>query len=434
MKTYLCFVLTTLTLTFGPHASAQAAPPAHDRAVLVSEIDHVKQELIRRAGTPVTEDAAGAPTLKAVLAPRRLPGSPAQFRRIWHQPPICQGLTGQCWAFASTSFFESEIHRHSGREIKLSEMYTVYWEFVDKARHFVATRGKSRFTRGSEADATIRIWQRYGIVPATAYRGRPAGRDFFDDRKATAEMLEVLKNARNHADWNEDRIVAAIRAILDRHFGPPPTQVDVDGRKATPLEYLRDVVRLDLADYISVISLQQQDEYAFGALPVPDNWWDSDDYYNVPLVDFVRIIRAATDAGVSLCCTIDYTEPAFLPRQDIAVIPTFDIASAAIDDAARQLRFSNGSTTDDHLVHCVGACEIDGRRWYLIKDSETKPRNGHHGGYMFYDEDYLKLKALAILAPRDIVEKTLGRSVIKSTTSPIASVDVGVVAVVAQGP
>ena len=197
----------------------------------------------------------------------------------------------------------------------------------------------------------------------------------------------------------------------------------MDGQSLTPLEYLRDVVQLDLTGYVSVISLLREPAYAFTMLPVPDNWWNSQDYFNVPLADFVRVIRAATEAGQSLCCTIDYTEPGFLPRQDIAVIPTFDIASAAIDDAARQLRFGNGSTTDDHLVHCVGFHELDGRRWYLIKDSETQPRNGHHGGYMFYDEDYLRLKVLALLLPRDLVEKTFGRRLVKrATPSPAAPV------------
>ncbi|MBN1492430.1 MAG: peptidase C1, partial [Phycisphaerae bacterium] len=382
MSRSLGILTVTLMLAAGGHAIGQSMAPDRDRAVFVDDTDHVKEELMRRAGTPTEETASKPPVLKAVLAPRAIPTSPAVFRQAWHEKPISQDLTGQCWAFASTSFFESEIHRRSGRAIKLSEMYTVYWEFVDKARHFVATQGRSRFTRGSEADATIRVWHRYGIVPAAAYPGRPVGRDFFDDRLAFAEMLSALKETRERADWNEERVVADIRTILDRHFGPPPTRVEVDGQSLTPLEYLRDVVQLDLTGYVTLISLLQEPEYAFTALPVPDNWWNSQDYFNVPLADFVRVLRAATEAGPSLCCTIDRTEPGFLPRQDIAVIPTFDIASSSIDDAARQLRFSNGSTTDDHLVHCVGFYEGDGHRWYLIKDSETQPRNGHHGGYM----------------------------------------------------
>ena len=37
------------------------------------------------------------------------------------------------------------------------------------------------------------------------------------------------------------------------------------------------------------------------------------------------------------------------------------------------------------------------------------PRNGRHDGYMFYREDYIKLKAMTILLPRDVAEKVLRR-------------------------
>jgi len=74
------------------------------------------------------------------------PTGPGAFEtQAWHFPPTPQYLTGSCWSFSSTSFIESEIHRISGQEIKLSEMWTAYWEFVNKARGYVATRGESYF-------------------------------------------------------------------------------------------------------------------------------------------------------------------------------------------------------------------------------------------------------------------------------------------------
>ena len=56
------------------------------------------------------------------------PTGPEAFEtQSWHFPPTPQYLTGTCWSFSSTSFIESEIHRVSGQEIKLSEMWTAYW-------------------------------------------------------------------------------------------------------------------------------------------------------------------------------------------------------------------------------------------------------------------------------------------------------------------
>ena len=89
----------------------------------------------------------------------------------------------------------------------------------------------------------------------------------------------------------------------------------------------------------------------------------------------------------------------------------FVIYSEQIDKNARQFRFSNHSTTDDHGIHFVGYLEKDGRDWYLIKDSGSGLRNGRNVGYRFYDEDYVKLKIMNIMLPKDFAEKVLDRTI-----------------------
>ena len=98
-----------------------------------------------------------------------LPVSIDQFENQWHQPPLSQGNTGSCWCFCATSFFETEVQRLHGKKIKISEMYTVYWEFVEKARRYVKERGNSLFDHGSMGNAVIRIWEKYGAVPTKLY-------------------------------------------------------------------------------------------------------------------------------------------------------------------------------------------------------------------------------------------------------------------------
>ena len=63
----------------------------------------------------------------------KAPSAVSEFTSVWHFPPIRQGLSGMCWCFSTTSFLESEIYRLSKRRIKLSELHTVYWEYVEKA-------------------------------------------------------------------------------------------------------------------------------------------------------------------------------------------------------------------------------------------------------------------------------------------------------------
>jgi bleomycin hydrolase len=335
------------------------------------------------------------------------PASPGEFTSIWHTPPVSQGLSGMCWCFSATSYYESEMHRLSGRSIKLSELYTVYWEYVEKARRFVRERGASEFGEGSEANAVPRIWKQYGIVPADAYTGLRPGQRFHDHEALYEEMRGYLDSVKKEHAWNEEVVIATIRSILDHALGAPPSGVAVEGKTLTPKEYLAQVVRLHLDDYVEILSLLEKPYYQKVELEVPDNWWHSAEYYNVPLDVFMGIIRKVVRARQGVCIGGDTSEPGLFGEAGLAVVPTFDIPPAYIDDHARQFRFSNHTTADDHGIHVVGYTVKNGAEWYLIKDSGSGSRNNSHPGYYFYHEDYVKLKMLGFTVHRSLVEDVL---------------------------
>ena len=389
-----------------------------DPAAYVDDSDLVAMRLDAEASPPQRSRSKPKPTLKAMPANLDPPASPAEFRQSWHFKPVNQGRTGHCWCFGTTSLFESEIHRLTGREIKLSELHTVYWEYLEKARRFVREHGNSEFGRGSEPNGVIRIWKTYGVVPAKAYTGLLPGRTFHDDRPLCAEIRKHLESLRQKDSWDEESAMIAVRAILDKHLGPPPESFEWNGRTMTPQSFLRDVVKLNLDDYVSVLSLMNEPFNAWCEYKVPDNWWHAREYYNVCLDDFMRIINRAAADGQSMALGIDNTEPGMLYRKNVAFVPTFDIPEFSIDDAARQIRFNDGNTTDDHVVHLVGSCLRHRRPWYLIKDSDTGPLNGTQHGYMFFRDDYLRLKTLFIMLPRETVEKALGRSIGSPASAP----------------
>ena len=85
-----------------------------------------------------------------------------------------------------------------------------------------------------------------------------------------------------------------------------------------------------------------------------------------------------------------------------------NIPSEFIDEHARQFRFSNGTTTDDHAIHLIGyKIDDNGEWWFLIKDSGSGSRNGNFPGYYFYHEDYVKLKMMTFTIHKDAVKETL---------------------------
>ena len=122
--------------------------------------------------------------------------------------------------------------------------------------------------------------------------------------------------------WTEDVVVAEIRAVLDRHLAPPPETIMVDGQSMTPVEYATDYLGIDPARYWEITSYTDIPIYGRGELDVPDNWWDYDGYYNVPLEDFQQTTNHALDAGYSVVFDMDWGDKgAAWNGAGLAVIP-----------------------------------------------------------------------------------------------------------------
>lgn len=361
------------------------------------EIQKATEEFSKK--TPAPEQAFVV-DLGAFDAPRSLDG----FNAVWHNPPTSQGATNTCWCFSTTSFFESEVYRLSGRKVRISEAFTVYGEYLERARRFVRERGDSAVAEGSEANAVTRDWKLYGCVPWEAYSGLKPGQKFHDHTKLIAEVSSYLAHLKAANAWNEDEAVATVRAILNHHLGVPPDTFKVEGKEYTPRSYLRDYLKIDPDDYVDVLSYMQQPYGRQVEYEVPDNWWHNKDYYNVPLDTYMKVLKNALSRGYSVSLGGDISEPGKNAAKKVFMVPTFDIPSEDIDESARQYRFGNGSTTDDHGIHLIGYKAVDGKGWFLIKDSGSSAFNAEPKGYYFLTEDYVKLKMMDFMVHKDAVK------------------------------
>jgi bleomycin hydrolase len=357
--------------------------------------------LAEKRGVPYkAEDKKPEKALTLDLSGLERPRDPREFKGAWHFPPQRQWWTNTCWCFSGTSFLESEIRRVRGKEIKLSEMFTVYWEFVEKVREFVRTRGASLVDEGSQHEAVLRRWKEYGIVRGSDYTGTVGGATVPNHGPLIEEIRAYLDFLRKVGSWDEASAIAGLRVILDRHLGRPPEKIAVDGREMTPREFFRDSIGLNLDDYVLVESFLYAPFWTKAEYEVPDNWWHGKEYLNVPLDDWYGAFRKAVQDGFTVGLAGDVSEPGYDGQEDVAIVPSFDIPEAAIDQSAREFRFANHTTQDDHGIHVVGFLRKGDRDWYLVKDSS---RSGQRGvpGYYFYREDYVKLKMLTFIVHKD---------------------------------
>jgi bleomycin hydrolase len=376
--------------------SPESASPAGDKAVY---------------GAPRADGSE--PVLSMDLSRINKPSSIEEFKPLFHLPPVQQGNTGTCWSFATTSLFESELKRLHGLEIKLSEMHTVYWEYVEKARRYIQERGNSALAEGSEPNAVILRMKQYGAVRESDYPGFPAedtatqAQRSHDHAGLFAEFRACLQGFRDRGQWDEAKAISQVRTILDRRLGRPPETISVEGRSYTPREYLDKVLRLPLDDYAAFISFKYVPFYSRGEYRVPDNWWHSRDYHNVPLDEFYGAIVRALAKGFTVALAGDISEPGNDGPNDVAVVPSFDIPRSAIDQESREFRFANRTSTDDHVLHVIGWEKRADGEWLLLKDSWRTAWLGQFKGYFFYRDDYVKLKMLTFLVHKDAVTDLL---------------------------
>jgi len=329
------------------------------------------------------------------------PRSIEAYNPVFHFPPVRQDTSGMCWCFSATSLLETELFRLGRGKIELSRLYTVYWEYVEKVRRFVREKGNSLVDEGSQHNAVIARMRQYGAVRASDYNGLVDGAKLHDHDGLIAEIKTYLDFVKINKLWHEDEVIANVRLILDRYLGKPPEVITVDGQQMTPKDYLANVLKLPLEDYVVVMSFKKMPFWTQDSYDVPDNWWHCKDYYNVPLDDFYESIKTAIQRGYSLAIAGDISEPGNHGPDDLAIVPTFDIPAEYIDQDSREFRFYNKTTKDDHGVHLIGYKRFEGNDWFLIKDSWDTAWRGEVKGYFFYRGDYIRLKILAFMVHKD---------------------------------
>lgn len=326
---------------------------------------------------------------------------------VWHSLPKSQGNAGTCWCYAATSLMESEIYRIHSIKTDLSEMYTTYWEYVERAEDFVNTRGETYFNEGSESNAIPKIWKEYGIVPESAYSGLLNNRKYHSHREMVSEMKAFLEGVKSANNWDTEQVRSTIISILNKYMGAPPEEFIVSGKTYTPLSYLSDYIKISPNNYFSFMSTMMWPYNESHELVEADNWWHADNYYNLQVEEYTQLLKDAIIGGYSVCICGDVSEPGHNRWKEVAIVPDFDIASDKINSYSREMRLQNGATTDDHCIHVVGYTESNGETWFLIKDSGSGAFDGPHKGYRFFHEDYISLKMMNFLMHHEPADNIL---------------------------
>ena len=323
-------------------------------------------------------------------------------KEIKHLPVISQGNTGTCWSFATTSFLESEIIRKGLTEIDLSEMYFVYYGYINKTKQYLMYQGNNSFSQGGQAHDVLDVLRESGMVSFNEFQGKKIDGKY-QHRKLVNELdSAAVELNKKRDDFNVDDL-KTVDSILESQIGKVPHKIKTDGGKYTPQEFAAKF-EINPNDYIELSSYTHHPFYKPFVLEVPDNW-AHELYYNVPIDELMEIMYNAINKGYTVCWDGDTSEKTFTHKKGKADLPEKQIGK--VDKELRQETFLNRTTTDDHLMHIVGLSkDSDGRKCFYTKNSWGAESNSF-GGYLHMTDDYVRLKTIAIMVNKDAIPENI---------------------------
>ncbi|MBE7628393.1 C1 family peptidase [Tenacibaculum piscium] len=326
-----------------------------------------------------------------------------------------QGNTGTCWSFSTSSFLESEIIRLTGKNIDLSEMYTVRNTYSEKAENYVYRQGKAQFSQGGLAHDVLNSVANYGLVPEQIFSGLDAGKDIHNH----AELIAVLKSMldtyiKNPAKQLSPKWKQATQRVLDVYLGENKNEFSFEGKKYTPKSFA-EFTKINPSEYLTITSFEHQKMYDKFILNIPDNF-SNGSFYNVSLDELTELTQRAVEKGYTLALDCDVSEKTFSAENGVAFIPasssesekglTEIVKEKTITPSFRQAEFENFNTTDDHLMHIVGLVKDQkGNKYFKVKNSWGAKKGNN--GYVYMSVPYFKLKTISVLVHKDAVTNSL---------------------------
>ena len=349
-----------------------------------------------------------------------------------------QNRAGTCWCYSTMAFLESELLRMGKGEYDLSEMFTVYNTYLDRADAAVRTHGDVSFSQGGSFYDVIYGMEAFGLVPEEEMRPGVMYDDTLSNHTelsalADAMVAAVAKGKLRKLQSDENNVMLwkkAVAAVHEIYLGKAPEKFTYKGKEYTPQSFYKST-GLNPSDYVSLTSYTHRPFYTQFPIEVQDNWRHGLSY-NLPIDELMEVFDNAINTGYTIAWGSDVSESGFT-RDGVAVMPDNEkVQELSGSDMAhwlklkpeekklntkpqpqkwctqeeRQLAYDNYETTDDHGMQIYGiAKDQEGNEYYMVKNSWGT--SNKYEGIWYASKAFVRYKTMNIVVHKDALPKAI---------------------------
>ena len=312
---------------------------------------------------------------------------------------------------------ESELLYLKKPTLDLSETFTVYNLYIDKAIKYIRRRSNTRFAEGGLSQDMLNAVANYGAMPQEIYPGVSRDTVMNHDYK----MADILKNyldsvLKAEPDTVSENWKDGFVLILNSYLGEPPSSFKYNGNEYTPKTFAAKFITETPNDFIGLTSFTHHPFYSSFVMEVPDNY-NSNSYYNLPLDKMINTVKQCILNGYTLTWDADVSNMGFRQKKGVAMwvndksesetFPFFK--EKTYSQQIRQELFDKQITQDDHLMQVTGlAKDENGDTYFIVKNSWGII--GPYEGYIYVSVPYFAINTISVVVnkkalPKDVTMK-----------------------------
>lgn len=206
-------------------------------------------------------------------------------------PVTNQKRSGRCWIFAGCNVIREKIaQKYNLKDFELSQNYIAFYDKLEKCNYLlekiISLKDREKDDRtldyllstgiqdGGQWDLFVNVVNKYGLVPKSAFPETFQSSNTAEIDKLLNKYIRKfaydIRNTKVDIQAEKDKYIKNIYKILCSSFGVPPKEfsfeyVDKDKnyhiiKDLTPLKFYKEIVPINLNDYVSIINSPTDDK------------------------------------------------------------------------------------------------------------------------------------------------------------------------------